>query len=306
MRIAIIDLGTNTFNILIVEIEGKERKHIFQTKLPVKLGEGGINDRIIQPVPFQRGLAALKEHQRTIEKYNVHTVYAFATSAIRDAVNGKEFVAEVKKETGFDVQIISGDKEAELIYLGVMDAVKMTEDLSLIIDIGGGSTEFIIANKHGIKWKHSFQLGAARLLERFNPSDPIREQEITALWDHLEKELVPLSNALEKFPVTELIGSSGSFDSLAEMIAWKYYTPDILDNITEYEFNMSDCAEMYKLILRSTKAERMEMKGLVEMRVDMIVISSIIVYYVLSMYGIQRMRLSTYALKEGVLHELVK
>src|SRR5687767_13746041 len=101
MRVAILDLGTNTFNILIVDLVGDNSYDVlFQNKLSVKLGEGGINDRVIRPVPFQRGISALKQHQQTINEHTVDNVYAFATSAIRDASNGEEFVARVKEETG--------------------------------------------------------------------------------------------------------------------------------------------------------------------------------------------------------------
>ncbi|MCW3103734.1 MAG: hypothetical protein JWO09_2174 [Bacteroidetes bacterium] len=306
MRIAVIDLGTNTFNILIVEVASdKSYSTIFQAKLPVKLGEGGINENMIQPVPFQRGINALKQHQKTIEQYDVHQVYAFATSAVREAVNGQEFVEKLKLETGFEVQVIDGDREAEFIYYGVREAVELTDENSLIIDIGGGSTEFIIANKDKIFWKQSFLLGAARLLERFNPSDPITDKQIAEINSYLKEQLQPLFDAVQEYPVTELIGSSGSFDSLAEMITHRFYTPEVLDGKTEYTFNLDDCAAVYDIILKSTREERLNMKGLVEMRVDMIVISSIIVYFTLTSFEIKKMRLSTYALKEGVMYELL-
>jgi len=306
VRIAIIDLGTNTFNILIVEVDEQKNYHtLFQAKLPVKLGEGGINDRLIRPVPFQRGINALKQHQRTIEQYDVHQVYPFATSAIREAVNGDDFVQQLKLETGYEVKVISGDKEAELIYYGVREAVKMSDELSLIMDIGGGSTEFIIANKDKIFWKQSFLLGAARLLEKFDPSDPITDEQVAHIQQYLDEQLQPLADALQKFPVTELIGSSGSFDSLAEMIAYKFYSPDILNGVTEYSFKLSDCQWIYEVLLKSTKEERLRMQGLVEMRVDMIVISSILVHFVLSSFDITELRLSTYSLKEGVMYDLL-
>ncbi|MDF2438331.1 MAG: exopolyphosphatase [Bacteroidota bacterium] len=307
MKIAVIDLGTNTFNILIVEItQDKSFEIIFQAKLPVKLGEGGINENLIQPEPFQRGIKALRQHQKTIEQYNVDKVYAFATSAVRDARNGKEFVEKLKLETGFEVNVIDGDQEAEYIYYGVCEAVAMTDQTSLIVDIGGGSVEFIIGNKKDIFWKQSFQLGAARLLEKFKPSDPISDQQINDINLHLRRELAPLFEAVEKYPVTELIGSSGSFDSLAEMISYRFYEPSILEGKTEYVFNIKDYEAIYKSILKSTKEERLQMKGLVEMRVDMIVVSSIIVHFVLTEFKLNKMRLSTYALKEGVLHTLLR
>jgi exopolyphosphatase/guanosine-5'-triphosphate,3'-diphosphate pyrophosphatase len=307
MRIAIIDLGTNTFNILIVETENSNTyKQIFQTKIAVKLGEGGINKGFIAPIPFQRGIDALVQYKLVLDDYNVEKVFAFATSAIRSASNGNDFVSIAKQKAAIDIQVISGDKEAELIYYGVRSAVKMTNDTSLIIDIGGGSTEFIIANKENVFWKQSFLLGAARLLERFNPSDPITDQEIEDVKGYLKQELQPLFEAVKKYPITELIGSSGSFDSLAEMIAHRFYTPEILKNITEYEFQMDDCSAIYDIIIKSTKAERTAMKGLVQMRVDMMVISSILVHFVVAEFEIEKMRLSTYSLKEGVLHDVLK
>ena len=306
MRIAVIDLGTNTFNLLIAEINpDKSYTNLYQTKLSVKLGEGGIDKGFIAPASFQRGINALKIYKETISNYNVEKVFAFATSAIRTATNGIEFTEKVKQETGFEVEIITGDKEAELIYYGVCEAVNLGEELSLIIDIGGGSTEFIIANKDKIFWKQSFLLGASRLLEKFKPSDPITDIEIHQLKDYLNSQLQPLYEAVKLFPITELIGSSGSFDSLAEMIAHRFYTPEILTDKTEYTFNLNDYKVIYENVIKSNKEQRTKMKGLIEMRIDMIVISTIIVQFILTSFNIKKMRLSTYSLKEGTLSEII-
>lgn len=307
MKIAVIDLGTNTFNLLIVEVKSdKSYSQVFQTKISVKLAEGGMNKGFIADVAFNRGVEAFKTHFATTQKYKADKIYAFATSAIRGASNGLQFVEMAKAETGVDIRVISGDREAELIYYGVRSAVKMSDEASLIIDIGGGSTEFIIANKNQIFWKQSFLLGAARLLEMFPPSDPIKDKEIDVFTNHLKNELQPLFAAIKKYPVKELVGSSGSFDSLAEMIAHRFYAPDILDDKTEFAFELEYCEEIYKSILKSTNAERLKMKGLVAMRVDMIVVSSIIVNFVIREFAIEKMRLSTYSLKEGVLCEVLK
>jgi exopolyphosphatase / guanosine-5'-triphosphate,3'-diphosphate pyrophosphatase len=305
-RIAVIDLGTNTFNLLIVEVLADNTyQPVFQTKISVKLAEGGMNKGFIAPMPFQRGIDALQSHYQTTQKYFVNSIHAFATSAIRGASNGIDFVTKAKEITGIDIQVISGEKEAELIYYGVRSAVEMNNNTSLIIDIGGGSTEFIIANKKEIFWKQSFLLGAARLLELFPLSDPITQREIEIVSQYLTNELQPLFAAVKKYSITELIGSSGSFDSLAEMIAHRFYTPQILDNKTEYTFNLADCAAVYETVLASTTEQRLAMKGLIAMRVDMIVISSIIVNFVIRNFHIQKMRLSTHSLKEGVLYDLL-
>lgn len=306
-RTAIIDLGTNTFNLLIVDIDKKHKKSqtIYQTKIPVKLGEGGINQQLIQPIPFQRGIDALKKYKQLIVDYNCISIHAFATSAIRSAINGSNFVEQAYKQTGIKVNVIDGEKEAELIYYGVKQALSLHDTFSLIMDIGGGSTEFIIGNKDGIVWKQSFLLGVSRLLEQFKPSEPISENELKAVNGYLKEQLFVLDEALKRYNVTELIGSSGSFDSLAEMIAYKYYSIGVLDNKTEYVFNMNDLNAICEKVIQSNKEQRLQMKGLVEMRVDMIVLSVVLIQYVLKQYSISETRLSTFSLKEGVLYELI-
>ena len=306
MVIAIIDLGTNTFNLLIVEVyNDKSHKRLFKSKTSVKLGEGGINRNFIAPLAFERGINALKEHKYNIEKFKVEKIIAFATSAIRSASNGNDFIERVKSEVGIEIKTLSGEQEAEFIYYGVRQALDMGDETSLIMDIGGGSNEFIIANKSEIFWKHSLDLGAARLLEKFAPSDPIKFDEIKRIEDYLQVTLISLFYAIEKYPVKELIGSSGSFETFAEMIAHKYYTPQVVKDKTEYVFNLEDFKIIYQQILTSTTQERLNTKGLVEMRVDMIVISSIFVNFILTRFGIKKMRLSTFALKEGILWRLL-
>lgn len=312
MKIAILDLGTNTFNIFIAEIfPDKTFTRVYKSKIAVKLGEGGINKNFIEEKPFSRGINALKKHKKTIEKFGAERIVAFATSAIRSASNGKEFIQTAKEKTGIDVQIISGEREAELIYYGVRSAVEMHNSPSLIIDIGGGSTEFIIANKNEILWKQSFLLGAARLLDKFKPSDPITITQIKQIEAHFEENLQPLLTIFKSDAVltagrcSELIGSSGSFDSFAEMIGYRFYNQEILKGKTEYGFNLLDFEKLYHIILKSTTTERLHMRGLTKMRVDMIVVSAIFVNFILNHLGLKKMRGSRYSLKEGVLWELI-
>ena len=119
-------------------------------------------------------------------------------------------------------------------------------------------------------------------------------------------ELSPLFDALKTFPSNTLIGSSGSFDTMAEMIAHKFYIPDMIDHLTEYTFNLNDYFNIHRQLIESTRQERYKTKGILEMRVDMIVIASVFVNYILNKCNLSNMRLSTYALKEGVLSELMK
>ena len=304
-RIAVIDLGTNTFNLLIADVLNNTSKIIYTTKIPVRLGQGGLSKNRIEQDAFERGIYALIKYRKLIDKHRVDRVFAFATSAIRGAINKNEFIEMAKEQAKINIEAITGEREADLIYKGVKHALKIGEQPELIMDIGGGSTEFIIANDKNLYWKYSFLLGVSRLMEKFNPSDPIKEEEVSTIENYLETELKPLFDALKQNPVNTLIGSSGSFDSFAEIISNKYHSTDILKDKTEYTFNLNECEVVFEEMLRSTKKERLAIKGLIEMRVDMIVLSALLVKFVLKKTGIKNMRLSTYSLKEGVMWELI-
>ena len=304
MIFAIIDLGTNTFNLLIAErLPNSTFKKIFNTKIAVKLGQGTINKGYISDVPFQRGINALKQYQQYLLDYNVEHTYAFATSAIRSASNGKEFVTQAKKIAGISITIIDGNEEADLIYHGNKMAVNMNDQVSLIMDIGGGSTEFILANNTEIFWKKSFLLGAARLLEKFNPSDPITTIEIDYFNNYLKQELRPLFNAALTFKPHELIGSSGAFDSVVDMIAGEFDSEEINDIQTEYQINLSHYSYISQKIIGSTLKERYHVNGLIDMRVDMMVISMLLIDFILHELHLSKMRVSTFSLKEGVINQ---
>jgi exopolyphosphatase/guanosine-5'-triphosphate,3'-diphosphate pyrophosphatase len=303
MIVAIMDLGTNTFHLMVASVEKNNLKILYKTKVAVKLGENGITSNLIGDKAFRRGVNAMKRFSKTIEKFHPAKVIAIGTAAIRNAKNKKKFLQSILHETGIEVKVITGLQEASLIYQGVKQAVEMNEQKSLIMDIGGGSIELIIADQKKIYWKHSFKLGAALLLEKFKPSDPLTKKEFRQIIDYLEDELKRLIVAANKFHPQILTGSSGSFETFADMISWQFYKPGILKNKTAYEFNLQDYRSVYNLLLKSTTSERKKMKGLIAMRIDMIVIAAIIVTFVLQKLKINRMILSAYALKEGILWE---
>lgn len=303
MKVAIIDCGTNTFNLLIVEKREIGYKKLFKNKIAVKLGQGGISKKIIATDAFQRGVEAIEQHLEKIKEHGVLQTLAFATSAIRSTENGWKFVDEIKRKYQLEIQVIDGNKEAELIYHGVKQAIDLGQSNKLIMDIGGGSTEFIIANKNEIFWKQSFQLGVSRLLEKFKPSDPITEENIQEIERFLDQTLEPLFTALNKHGSKTLIGSSGSFDTIAEMIAHKFYSIEILKGKKKYKFQLDDYQWAHQYLLDSDIEKRLSTAGIISMRADMIVLSSIFIQYIITRVKIKKMKLSTYALKEGALDQ---
>lgn len=301
MNIAIIDLGTNTFNLLIGNVANGQVNTVFKTKIPVKLGKGGFAKKTLEADAIARGLMAIESHINTAQEYGVSTILAYATSAVRDAQNGIDFVRQIKDLYGLEVQVISGDREAELICQGVFASSDFGTDPVLVMDIGGGSTEFILATKKEIHWKKSYPLGVSRLLEKITPSDPIEFQDLEELYLTLDEQLSDLFLALEKWPVQHLVGSSGSFDTLADLILAGIHGEEIGSKGTRYDFRIGEFEAMYEKLKKSTQAERLKMPGMLEMRAEMMVLSSSIIKYIIDRTGIQKMTLSTYALKEGAL-----
>jgi exopolyphosphatase/guanosine-5'-triphosphate,3'-diphosphate pyrophosphatase len=173
------------------------------------------------------------------------------------------------------------------------------------MDIGGGSTEFIIANKNQIFWKRSFEIGAAGLLEMFKPSNPIESPELLNIINHIKIELNPLYQALNEFGIEELIGSSGSFDTFAELISIRKNLVLDFSKVTEYTFVISEFKTEYDFILGSSISQRLKTPGIIPIRAEMIVVAAILINFILETVSIKKMRLSTYSLKEGVLSELL-
>ncbi|HEX2396436.1 MAG TPA: hypothetical protein VHI78_13900 [Bacteroidales bacterium] len=308
MRISVIDLGTNTFNLLIVETgEDQAYKIIYNNKLPVKLGKSGIDKKEIRPDAITRGMNALERHLNTIQEFKSDKTYAFATSGIRSARNGEQFVKMIHQRFGMEVEIISGDREAELIYHGVKQAVNLNEEKVLILDIGGGSVELIIADKETIFWKKSYPLGVARLLAKFKPSDPISIEEIEFISNYLEERLSDLFEEFRKHKIHTLVGASGSFETIAAMIraddpSFESETGTIPQSV---EIDLTDFENLYQKLINSTLKERKQMKGLESMRLEMIVVATLIVKFILQKLKITRLVQSNFALKEGVVYELL-
>ena len=155
-KAAVIDMGTNTFHLLLVELHGNEFKTIYKEKIAVKLGQGGITQNLIAPEAEKRALHTLGHFKNLIDGESISQVFAFATSAVRNATNGPDFVNRVREQLGIQIHVISGDEEAQLIYEGIHFSGALDERTTLMMDIGGGSVEFIIGNAQEAFWKQSF------------------------------------------------------------------------------------------------------------------------------------------------------
>ncbi len=306
MIAAIIDCGTNTFHLLVAEYDNSGNYKILNRLLKnVKLGQNTILNNQISPEAFQRGISAFYELTQVASSFNPDKILAYATSAVRSAENGKEFVEAVYRKTGISIKVIDGAKEAYYIYNGVALALENILEPILIMDIGGGSTEFILAENNKIIFKKSFDLGVARILQKFQPQDPITPENIIAINNFLKTELKALSDIVSQHNVNKLVGSSGSFESVHSIICKELYNINPDDSIKSVSILNNDFSIVYNKLINSSEIERKNIKGLIPMRVDTIVLAVLFIEFVKNQYSIRELVFSNFALKEGVLAELM-
>lgn len=306
---AIVDLGTNTFQLLIAEAtEGGGFRTLHEESRAAKIGKGGISDGIIAEEAIGRALNVLTHYRTLTDAHGVPSehVRPIATSAVRNARNRDSFVKRVFEATGFQIEIIDGDREAGLIHRGVSLGTPLGSEVSLVMDIGGGSVEFILCDQRRIFYKRSFEIGGQRLTDRFVTADPIAPVQVGRLADFLEEQLLPLTNAVHQYAPTTLIGSAGSFETLYEMHVLRQTGQPAPPDWVTGTLPVTDFYRFRGEILTRNRAERLQLPGMVELRVDLIVAGVCLIDFVLRRYGIGRIQVSTYALKEGVLAEMLE
>lgn len=298
---AVIDLGTNTFHLLIADLEAACIDEVLQLQIPVKIGSGGINKGIITPEAWDRGMAAIEIFAAHIAEHKVKRTIAIGTSAIRNASNGKDFLAEIDKRFGIEVKSIDGKREAELIYRGVQHSFPFPAQAVWVMDIGGGSVEFILGQQNKIIWKQSFEIGAARLIDKFPLSNPATAQELAALNAYILQMLEPVWQQQANYQSPYLIGAAGSFDTLREVLTEDLNQAPVLLSKHASNIGLNQAALFSNLIQNSTISQRTQLKGLVDFRVDMIVAATCLMQIAIENLGSTQIIASHYALKEGIL-----
>lgn len=300
-KVAVIDLGTNTCNLLIAEYEKEYFKILHQSKVEVKLAKD-MTVNYLSEAALKRACISINKQKTIINWHNTSRIMLVATSAIREAKNGNWFIQEIKNKTGIEVLVISSTREAELIFKGVKLAFTNIPDNALIIDIGGGSNEFILTENNSIKWLQSFKIGVARAISEISVSDPIKENEITLLSNYFESGLTELwANTLNS-KISCLIGCSGAFDTLTDLI--DNVMPGTKSRIKQ-EINIDDFYPIYNNLIQTTSLERSRMIGIESLRTEMIIPAIILIKLVFEKLKIRKIYQTDYALREGVLFELI-
>lgn len=300
MRAAVIDLGTNTFNLLIAEKQNSKFCEIFRDKRSVKLGKGGLAQNIIAPDAYQRAISSIKDYAQIIRHYQTSKVKVIATSAFRSTQNGNQLANEIEQIIQTKVEIIDGDTEAEYIYYGIKTAVPLNDENVLMLDIGGGSNELIIANNNQISWKKSFPLGISRLIEHFNPSDPLKPQDINNIKQHIKSILDDFEKSIQTYNIQTFVGSSGSFDLIANILHYKeHHKP--LDPLKTYNsLNLLQFIRLLDTLIISSYEQRKDIQGMDMTRIEMIPIAALFIRTTMEYFNCKKILHSAYAIKEGV------
>ena len=295
MRKCVIDIGTNTFNLLIAEHSPKELKIIHSSKRGVALGMGGITKGVLTEDAMFRAIEALIEFEIKIKEFEVSDVRLIATAAVREANNSEAFLELVKKGVGRDVLIIDGKQEAKFIFQGVSMCHKFQSE-SMIMDIGGGSTEFIRANQNGIGELISLKIGVSRLYQTFSCSDPFTKSDVEKIESYIENESKGFF--LNK-TVECLIGSSGTFETFYELIHKKKY-PFSSETI---ELEVQPFMESLNDLIFSTQDERNKNEFIIPIRKKMAPFAAVKTRWVLQQLNVKKVLISPFSLKEGALSE---
>ena len=292
-RIAVIDLGTNTFNLLIADVSKDEIEVIHSEKDGVALGMGGLNEGVITADAILRAIKTMQHFNKMCDVHYVDEIRAFGTSAIRSSINGKDFVQLIEKETGIQVDIISGEQEAKYIYQGVKWTYNFTET-SMVMDVGGGSTEFIFADELGIKDLVSLNIGVSRIFQELELNDPLTPEDCQKVEKWIEDRAGDFINPKQ---CNTLVGASGCFETFYEMIYKKSF-PSVTDAI---ELSINDLNAVLDKIIFSSQAERDNNPHIIPIRRKMAPIAAVKTKWVLNKLGVKKVIVSPCSLKEGVL-----
>lgn len=302
MRYAVIDLGTNTCNLLIAEVMGKKSTILHQSKKLVRLGDDRITANLLSEQAMERTIAAFNAHRQFIQKYNAEKVHVIATSAVRGATNSQIFIEKINSGFNWDFEIISGEREAELIFKGILLAFGQLETPGIILDIGGGSNEIIIAEKDKLIWKESQPAGMARVINQFDLSNPVTARELKVLKNYFSEIHRNAMEQIKALNIKRMIGCSGAFDTIADVV--EKVDPGERKRVTQ-KIGTDDFFRIHHQIIGSTLEERMKMKGMDPVRVELIVPAMILIETIVSSSGITEIIQTDYALREGVLYEII-
>ncbi len=297
-RLASIDIGTNTILLLIAEVEEQEIKPLFETETVVRLGEGVQESRVLTKEAMKRGLETLSQYLERCQAMRVEKIFAVGTSALREAKNSGEFLGLVKEKIDLPIEVISGEEEARLSFLAVSKDFMEVNGPILVVDVGGGSTEFILGRGNQINQWISLPLGSVRLTEQYLRSDRVQEEE----WNTMEKSirglLAKIPHSQEPFSMVAVGGTATTLASVEQGL--EEFIPEKI-----HHFVLKKEALKNQLLLYRSKTieERKKISGLPAARADVILAGGAIFYLTMEELNCPSALISCHGVRYGLLYK---
>ena len=303
MKIGTIDIGTNSMRLLIADYNnGKienRKKHVNTTRI----GQGVDKEGYISEEALQRNINALEEFANICKVEECQAIYCMGTSALRDSKNGNIFVDRAKQKTNMNVEIISGNEESNLGFMGVLEGLDTDEQI-LVIDIGGGSTEFILGDREGIKFAKSENVGALRMTEKFLAKDPIDTNEFSSMSKFIYSEIKDTIDYIKSKQIKKLVGIGGTITSLSAMNQeLEVYS---MEKIHNSEVSIKNIKDILQNLKQMTLNDKKTLKGLQPKRADIITAGVEILNIIMENLEIEKIIVSEYDNLEGLMCHKVK
>lgn len=300
MKIGTIDIGTNSMRLLIAEYVNNKIENRNKYINTTRIGQGVDKDGYITKEAMDRNLKALKEFSDICKEQNCEAVYCMGTSALRDSKNGQEFVKKAKEMANIDVKIICGDEESNLGFLGVLEGTEGDKkDNILVIDIGGGSTEFVLGNEEGINFCKSENVGALRMTEKFITTDPISEEDFNQMNYFIENTISSTLEILKNKKISKLVGIGGAITSVSAMNQQlEVYS---MEKVHNSEVTKKDIEKILQNLKKMTLNDKKTIKGLQPKRADIITAGVTILNIIMEKLEFEKIMISEYDNLEGLI-----
>jgi exopolyphosphatase/guanosine-5'-triphosphate,3'-diphosphate pyrophosphatase len=306
MRIAALDLGSNSFHLLVADVHPDGTfEAVAREKEMLRLGDDVTRHGHISPAAADRAVAAVRRMKQLADALGATEVLAKATSAMRSASNGSELVDRIEEETDVEVEVISGLEEARLIFAAVRSSVVIEPPPALGIDIGGGSVELMIGDAAGLRWADSVPLGVGRLTAEYVHEDPPSKVERKRLEEHIREALEPLLPDIVSRSPGMCVGTSGTINDLARMSVAQT-TGDVPAVANGLRVTHDDLRALHDRIMRTKIAERRRLPGLEEKRAELLPAGSMLLITVLDLFDVETLTVSDWALREGIVLDAVR
>ena len=297
MRVACIDIGTNSVRLLLSDFDGNVFTEVSKSLQMTRLGKGVNETKVLAQDRMDASVSVIAQYCEAANQFGAEKVYLMATSAVRDSKNAQDFITAVYEKTGHTIEVISGDIEAKVGFMGVLLGSEDPDQTVLVIDIGGGSTEFIIGDSTGIQYAKSLNIGAVRMTGSYIHSDPVQPSESQAVMAFVTEQVNGIINDLKARSIDAVIGIGGTATTYATM--QHEVTTYSRDKVHRLIVTLDDLIALNSRLESATVEARKHFPGLEEKRADIIYAGGLIMQVIMDALGISSFSVSDYDNLEG-------